>query len=123
MLIFAWERLTSVGGVLGALASVMGAYAVVQSRKTEQKSASREETQQALDAQSQLLDRYEKRIEHLEARNNELHTRVNNALGELAIAKQQHRECEEQLRVTRAEYEQLCSRLRIAEAKIAELGG
>lgn len=123
MLIFGFERLITVGGFLGAVSSLMGAYAVIQSRRTEQRSATREETQQALDAQNVLLDRYEKRIEHLETRNNALHGQVNKALGQLAIAKETHKECEKNLKITKKEHADLATRLHIAEQKIAELGG
>ena len=94
--------LAAFGSIAAALASLAAAYAVVQARRTERKSADRETTQQAIDTIEKLNVMLEAKVDRLESANHALGGR----LDEMRAA---HMGCE--------------SRLRIAEAKIAELGG
>lgn len=117
------DTLTLVGGILTGIAALLGGYAALKARQVEGRTATREETQQALNAQSELLNRYETRIEDQETLISSLRTKIDRALElQIKMAKA-HQQCEASLEVEQNARKQLESRLRIAEARIAELGG
>lgn len=103
------DWLPLVGGVSTALAAILGAYAALKARRTEGRAADREETQQVLNAQATLLDRYEKRIDKLERKVHSLERKAEDLLVARDEVTAMHRDCTQ--------------RLRIAEARILELGG
>lgn len=103
------ELLPWIGGISTAIAAVLGAYATIKARHTETQSADREETQQALDAQAALLNRYETRIEKLEQKVDTVEHRADDAIAAKGEFQLMHQDCER--------------RLRLAEARIAEMGG
>lgn len=103
------EWLPWIGGILTAVAAVLASYAVIKQRQNEGKSIGKDELQQALDAQNGLMDRYEKRIERLEARIEVTEKKAEDAIAARDEMNLKHRSCE--------------SRLALAEARIAELGG
>lgn len=72
--------------------------------------------QSAQEVQTAALTRAEAEIEKLRKRNDDLHDTVNRVVGQLGETKVQHQQCQDDLR-------DIGNRLRIAEGRIAELGG
>jgi len=119
--------LVAAGGLLTALAAVLAAWALIQQRRNEkrqalelarisQQSATKDEIQQAFDLQQVAMENLAKDNEGLRKRQGELHDTVNRLVGQLGVMTVNHRGCEEQL-------DRIAERLRIAEARIHELGG
>lgn len=108
--------LTAIGAILTAIATVMGAFALVLSRRTEHKSATKEETQQAFDLQQVAMKNVLEDNIRLRARQDDLHKSMNSVLGKLGEMTAKHETCDRNLKATN-------DRLKIAEARILELGG
>lgn len=104
------------GGLLTALAGAMASWALVLARRNERRSANKDETQQAFDLQQVAMGNIVADNERLRARQGELHDTVNRVVGKLGEMTTQHARCEEQL-------DAVIGRLRVAEARIHELGG
>lgn len=116
MLLAGIDPLAAFGSLAGSVAAVIGAYALLQARRTEDKTATREEVGQAFDLQDKAMQHIVEENDRLRVRDKDLHDRVNTMAGKLGEMTTKHRQCE-------ATLEDLTSRLRIAESKIAELGG
>jgi hypothetical protein len=110
------DALPWLGGILTAAAALLGAYAALKAKRIDDKTATRAETQQALDAQGLLLNRYEKRIGILEKQVDAIQDIADGAIAARNEMRLIHKECDRSLRHT-------MERLKIAEAKISELGG
>lgn len=121
---------TILGGVGTLIASVVGAFALIQKHRTdhriaetEGKKANSEETQQAFDLQDLAMQevvasnsRLVAEIARVREKNDKYHDDINRILGTLGEVKARERRCQDDLNA-------LGDRLRIAEARIAELGG
>lgn len=108
--------LLAVGGLFTAVASVLAAWAVVVARRNEKQNATKEEVGQAFELQQKSMENVERDNERLRKRQDELHNQVESLVGRLGETTTRHRRCEESL-------DEMFERLRLAEARIAELGG
>lgn len=129
------------GVLLGSLgtfiAALVGGIALVQSRRTESKTATRDEIQQAFDMQDKAMleletsnTRLATEIARVRGKNDAMHETLNTTFAKMAELKAEHSKCTRdlnslgtELRSTNAELKGVRTALRIAEAKIAELGG
>lgn len=106
-----------------AAAAVISAVALYVQRRAEGKSAERAVDQSMLDSRNNMLDRYEKRTALLEARVDAVEAREQTHIKARDEAMIAHRECQLELAGFKEKSEQMEARLRLAEARIFELGG
>jgi hypothetical protein len=121
---------TILGGAGTLIASVVGFLAYMGNRKNAQKQAAIDakkadtsETQQAFDLQDRAMQdliasnkRLTNEVGRVRDKNDEQHDTINRILGQLGETKAREQQCQRDLNA-------LGDRLRLAEARIAELGG
>lgn len=111
-------------GGIGTLAtSILAGWAVLKSRKTEERSATHDDLEQVLESQRKLLDRYEDRIERQDERILNLESENQRQRNDHDKQREKMDEVLEKLEDAQI-HQRVCEdRLRVAEAKIMELGG
>lgn len=132
---------TTFGGIAVLISAVVGVFAFLQKRyddkqraalekkankdraELEQKAATREEVQQAFDLQSVAMEQVKtanadliKELARQSGKYEAMHDSLNSALARVAELKAEHTKCTTDLNA-------MGNRLRLAEARIAELGG
>lgn len=117
----AW--ITQIGPILLAIAAIITAGALIVQRRTESKSAERAVDQDMLDARNNMLDRYERRTALLEQRVDAVEAREQSHIRDRDEALAAHRDCQRELAEVKKKNESMDARLRVAEARIFELGG
>lgn len=117
------DTLTNLSATGSVLATILGAAAVVLARRNDTKGIALQEERQAFELQaeamtlqSQQMDRVLAESDRVRARNEQMHESLNTALAKVAEITVKHERCERDLNA-------LGNRLRIAEARITELGG
>lgn len=136
-MIFALDLGVFLGSTGTFIAAVVGAAAYFQSRRTEHKTANREEVKQAFDLQDLAMKevretnvRLTEEIARVRGKNDAMHDQLNSTFARMAELKAEHTRCTQDLnalgekqRTTEEDLHHTNERLRIAEARIAELGG
>lgn len=115
--------ITQIGPILVAVAAIISAAALIYQRRTEHKAANRAVDQAMLDSRNEMLDRYEKRATTLELRLDAVEAREQAHIKDRDAALAAHRLCQLELAEFKQKNESMDARLRMAEARIFELGG
>lgn len=123
MILAATEVLTSIGLTATAIGTFVGSWALFQAKKTESKAATREEVNQAFEMQGTMLNRYKEDNDRLRGRNDQMHDTINRLVAQVAETKVKHEKCEKDTNAIADRLRIAENHLRVAEARISELGG